>query len=412
MRREDVQPLLYRAADGLPEPDLTDAAWANGVATRRRRRRNVLIGLLTVLGIAVGAAIGFGVSGSRNADIVPPPTTPTLPQGYVPPAGQIAGINYWVAPPAGSERFLDRLYTPLGDRLRLPDDPDPLSEHRLENLAAVVLEDRGGRYDALLLGGDSSWARADLQLRPIRTGSPLSSGAISPDGRFAAFPQPGELVIVDVTTAEVFRFALPSQDVSSVSWLSTAERILVSGPGVAYRVVVGEGGDGEKPVTAIPSARNPTSITAPYRMDSGAVLRYLINGEYSVDSELQLPVQTWVGQTFSTYTMTARLFIANDIQQVPTKSSQPQVVAAISTLRALRSSLLVLGETDPSTPGTADPAHVREPGCCAVLGWYDDYKPLIQVRGWVLAWDVRTGKVQRVTELAVDGVALGPGIRP
>ncbi|TCO21202.1 hypothetical protein EV652_111109 [Kribbella steppae] len=412
MRREDIQPLLYQAADRVPEPDLADAAWADGVATRRRRRRNVLIALLTVLGIAVGAAIGFGVSGSRSAELVPPPTTPTLPQGYLPPAGQIAGIDYWVAPPAGSERFLDRLYTPLGDRLRLPDDPDSLSEHRLENLAAVVLEERGGRYDALLLGEDSSWARADLQLRKIRTGSPLSSGAISPDGRFAAFPQPGELVIVDVTTAEVFRFTLPSQDVSSVSWLPTAERILVSGPGVAYRVVVGEGGDGEKPVTAIPSARNPASITAPYRMDSGAVLRYLVNGEYSLDSELQLPVRTWVGQTFSTYTMTARLFIANDIQQVPTKSSQPQVVAAISTLRALRSSLLVLGETDPSTPGTADPAHVREPGCCAVLGWYDDYKPLILVRGWVLAWDVRTGKVQRVTELAVDGVALGPGIRP
>ncbi|MFG1816577.1 hypothetical protein ACGFIF_22665 [Kribbella sp. NPDC049174] len=411
MRREDIPPLLYRAADRMPEPDLADAAWAGGLATRRRRRRTIVISLLTVLGIAVGAAIGVGVSGSRNAELIPPPTTPTLPPGYVPPAGQIAGIDYWVAPPAGSERFLDRVYTPLGDRLRLPDDPEPLSEHPIENLAAVVLEERGGRYDALLLGADSTWARADLQLRPIRTGSPLSSGAISPDGRFAAFPQPGELVTVDVTTAEVFRFTLPSQELSSVSWLSSAERILVSGPNVAYRVVVGEGGDGERSVTAIPSARNPASITAPYRIDSYAVLRYLVNGEYSVDSELQLPVRTWVGQTFSTYTMAARLFVANDIQQVPTKSSQPQVVAAISTLRALPSSLLVLGETDRSTPAM-DPQGVREPGCCAVLGWYDEYKPMIQVRGWVLAWDVRTGKVERVTELDVDGVALGPGVRP
>ena len=126
---------------------------------------------------------------------------------------------------------------------------------------------------------------------------------------------------------------------------------------------------------------------------------------------LQLPVGTWVGQTFSTYTMAARLFVANDIQQVPTKSSQPQVVAAISTLRALPSSLLVLGETDRSTPAM-DPQGLREPGCCAVLGWYDEYKPMIQVRGWLLAWDVRTGKVERVTELDVDGVALGPGVRP
>ncbi len=411
MRREDIQPLLYRAADRLPEPDLADEAWAEGLATRNRRRRSILIALLTVLGIAVGAAIGVGVSGSRNAEFVPPPTTPSLPPGYVPPTGQIAGIDYWVAPPAGSERFLDRVYTPLGDRLSLPDDPARLSENPLENLAAVVLEESGGRYDALLLGGDSTWARADLQLRPIRTGSPLSSGAISPDGRFAAFPQPGELVTVDVTTAEVFRFTLPSPDVSSVSWLPNAERILVSGPGVAYRVLVGEGGAGEKPVTAIQAVTNPASVTSPYRIDSGAVLRYLVNGEWTVDSELRLPVRTWVGQTFSTYTMAARLFVANDIQQVPSKASQPQVVAAISTLRAMPSSLLVLAESDRSTPAM-DPQGLREPGCCAVLGWYDDYKPLIQVRGWVLAWDVRSGKVLRVTELAVDAVALGPGIRP
>ncbi|GAB2668711.1 TolB-like translocation protein [Kribbella swartbergensis] len=412
MRREDIQPLLYQASDLLPEPDLADSAWVGGLAARRRRRRSVVIGLVAGLVVAVVAAVGVGVNGTRSSELVPPPTTPTQPRDYVPAAGQIAGIDYWVAPPAGSEPFLDRLHTPLGDRLRPPEDAEPLAESPIDHLAAVVLQEHSGRYDALLLGADSRWARADLELLPIRTGSPLSSGAISPDGRFVAFPQPGALVTVDVTTAEVFRVALPSQDVSSVSWLSNGERILVSGPNVAYRVLVGEGRYDEQPVTPVSASRNPASITAPYRIDSGAVLRYMINGQYTVDSELRLPVRTWVGQTFSTYTMAARLFVADDLQQVPTKSSQPQVVAAISTLRALPSALLVLAETEPSTPGTADPAHVREPGCCAVLGWYDDYKPLIQVQGWILAWDVRSGKVQRVTELDVDGVAFGPGLRP
>jgi hypothetical protein len=411
MRREDVQPLLYQAGDRLPEPDLADTAWATGVETRRRQRRNVMIALLVTFVIAVATAIGAGVSGTRTSELVPPPTTPTLPPGYVPPAGQIAGIDYWVAPPAGSERFLDRIYTPLGDRLRLPDDPEPLTEHPIDHLAAVVLDERGGRYDALLLGADSTWARADVQLAPISNGSPLSSGAISPDGRTVAFPQPGELVTLDVVTAEVARYPLPTQDIRSVAWTPDAQRVLVSGPGKAYRVLVREGDFGEKTVVAIPPSLNPASITAPFRIESNAVLRYLATGQWAVDSELQLPVRTWVGQTFSTYTMTARLFVANDLQQVPTKNSQPQVVAAISTLRALPSSLLVLGETDRTTPAM-DPQYLREPGCCAVLGWYDDYKPLIQVRGWVLAWDVRSGKVERVTELAVDGVALGPGVRP
>jgi hypothetical protein len=411
MRREDIQPLLYQAGDRLPEPDLADTAWATGVETRRRQRRSVMIALLVTFVIAVGTAIGAGVSGSRTSELVPPPTTPSLPPGYVPPAGQIAGIDYWVAPPAGSERFLDRIYTPLGDRLRLPDDPEPLTENPIEHLAAVVLDERGGRYDALLLGADSTWARADIQLAPISNGSPLSSGAISPDGRTVAFPQPGELVTLDAVTAEVARYPLPVQDIRSVAWTPDAQRVLVSGPGKAFRVLVREGDFGEKAVVAIPPSQNPASITAPFRIERNAVLRYLATGQWAVDSELQLPVRTWVGQTFSTYTMTARLFVANDLQQVPTKNSQPQVVAAISTLRALPSSLLVLGETDRTTPAM-DPQYLREPGCCAVLGWYDDYKPLIQVRGWVLAWDVRSGKVERVTELAVDGVALGPGVRP
>lgn len=411
MRREDVEPLLYRAADGLPETELADTAWGAGLASQRRKRRTILVSLLTALVIAAVAAIGVGVSGSNNAELVPPPTTPTHPPGYVPPAGQIAGIDYWVAPPAGSERFLDRVYTPLGDRLSLPDGAAPLNEHPVENLAAVVLDERGGRYDALLLGADSIWARADLQLDPISTGSPLSSGAVSPDGRSTAFPQPGELVTLDVVTAEVARYPLPTKDLRSVAWTPDAQHVLVSGPGKAYRVLVREGDFGEKPVVSIPPSANPASITAPFRVETNAVLRHLANGEWSVDSELQLPVRTWVGQTFSTYSTAARLFVSEDLQQVPTKASQPQVVAAISTLRALPSQLLVLGETSRSTPAM-DQQYLREPGCCAVLGWYDDNRPLFQVRGWLLAWDVRVGKVQRVTELDVDGVALGPGIRP
>ena len=89
MRREDIPPLLYRAADRLPEPDLADAAWAEGLNARRRQRRNIVIGLLAALVIAAVAAIGAGVSGSRSSELVPPPTTPSLPPGYVAPAGQI-----------------------------------------------------------------------------------------------------------------------------------------------------------------------------------------------------------------------------------------------------------------------------------------------------------------------------------
>ena len=414
MRREDVQPLLAQAVGRLPEPDLADAAWAEGVAIRQRRRRSVLVGLVVVVLIAVIAAIGFGVSSGNKADLVPPTTPPTNSPDYIAPAGQIAGIDYWVAPPSGSERFLDRLETPLGDRLQLPGNAKPLSEHPIDRIAAVVLEKRGDTYEPLLLGADSTWARADVPLVAIATGSPLSPGAVSPDGRIAAFPQPGQLVTVDAGTAEVSHYDVPTEDLRSVSWLGDEQRVLVSGPGVAYRVLVGEGGFGEGPLVKVNGANDPEAITAPFRLAAGAVGRYTVSGQWIQDSALSLPVRYWVGQTFSTSSTAARLFVSDDLAQVPTTVSQPQVVAAISTLRAQPSHLLVLGEPvggPPRTPG-ADRAYVREPGCCAVLGWYGDSTPLLQVRGWVLAWDLSSGRVRRVTELGVDGLAVGPGIRP
>jgi len=61
MRREDVRPLLARAADRLPDPDLADAAWAGGLTVRRRQRRAVLIGVLLVIVALVAASIVIGV---------------------------------------------------------------------------------------------------------------------------------------------------------------------------------------------------------------------------------------------------------------------------------------------------------------------------------------------------------------
>jgi hypothetical protein len=403
MRREDVPPLLFQVTDTLPEPDLADAAWAAGLRVRRRRRRTVLISVVLVLVALLAVSITIEVGSGGNADIGPD-RLPTNPPGYIAPAGQIAGIDYWLAPPAGSERFLDRLDTVLGDRLALPDKVNRLTDHKLDKVVAVVLVKDGEGYRPLLLGGDASWSQADVNLVAVGGRSPLSSGAVSPDGRTVAFPQPGQLVTVNASTAKVDDYSLPSGDFRSVSWLPDAQRVLVSGPGVAYRVVVGEGRGGEQPVVRINGAKDPDAITAPYRIDSGTVTRYLDTGRWIEDSTLTLPVQSWVGQTFSSVGTVARLFVAGKLPRVPAMVSQPQGVAAVSTYRSVSSRLLMLD--DPLT-GSGD---VREPGCCAVLGWYDEQNLLLQVRGWVLAWDLDSGRVRRVTELAVGELALGPGL--
>ena len=414
MKREDVHPLLVQAVDGMFEPDLADEAWAAAVGIRRRRRRTTIIILVAIALIAAVAGLIAGLSGGK-AGIAPPTTVPSAPAGVVPPAGKIAGADFWIAPEAASERYLDHLETPMGDSLRLPDSPANLSESPVNLITAVVLTNHNGFYDPLLLGSDGKWARADVRLSEIGTGAPLSTGAVAPNGKLVAFPQPGALLVLDATNAGIQRFNVPSQDLRSVSWLPDGHHLLVSGPDAAYRILIGVGGYGERAVTVVEPSLDPDAATAPYRLDdrSGqvALSRYSMSNGWTLSGTADLPVQSWVGQTFASSSTAARLFVAGDVPQVPSADLQPQVVAAISAQRSLPDRLLVLGPSPPATAGTLAPAVARPPGCCLVLGWFDENTVLIQVQGWVIGWDVQSGQVRRVTELEVSGVALGPGVR-
>lgn len=421
MRREDVRPLLEQAVGQPPVPDLADAAWAGGLEVRRRRRRGIAL-MLAVAVLIGAAAVALSGAGGNRAEPVPPSVPPSTAFGYVPPSGSIGGIDFWYAPPAGSEPYLDRLVTPLGNVLRVPDDPPKLADRPVEDIAAILLQQEGTNYRPLLLAADGRWAEADLELSAISTGSPLSPGAVSPDGRLVAFPQPGELVVLDGPAAAVRRIAIPSPDLRAVSWLPDSHRVLVSGKNEgkdeAYRVLAGPDGQGEQTLALIPAGADPGGVTAPYRLEGvgeqASLLRYVATG-WTVQSAVRVPVTSWEGQTFTAGGRVARLFHAPRLSQVPTVASQPQVVAVVSTQRSIPTRLLVLTETRSNTPGRTKPEEVRVPGCCRVLGWYDDQTVLIQVvgvrDGWILAWDVQSGEVRRVTELAAGPIALGPGIR-
>ncbi|MEU0096023.1 hypothetical protein [Kribbella sp. NPDC006257] len=414
MKREDVHPLLVQAVDAMFEPDLADDSWAAAVAIRRRRRRSVIIVVVATALIAAVAGLIAGLSGGK-AGITPPTTLPSAPAAVVPPAGTIAGADYWIAPQAASERYLDHLETPMGDSLRFPDSPANLSESPVDRIAAVVLTSRSGSYDPLLLGSDGKWARADVRLSAIGTGAPLSTGAVAPNGKLVAFPQPGALLVLDATNAGIQRFNVPNQDLRSVSWLPDSHRVLISGPNAAYRILISGGGFGERAVTVVEPSIDPDAATAPYRLDdrSGqvALSRYSASNGWTVSGAADLPVQSWVGQTFGSSSVAARLFVASNSPQVPNAELQPQIVAAISAQRSLPNRLLVLGPSPPPTAGTLAAAVARPVGCCLVLGWYDENTVLIQVQGWVIAWNVQSGHVRRVTELEVSGLALGPGVR-
>jgi hypothetical protein len=380
-----------------------------------------------VLVIATVAALAAGFGGGKanpTPPTMPPSTPPSTQAGFISPQGKIAGIDFWVAPPAGSERYLDRIDTPLGDSLRAPQRPADLQVEPVNDIAAVLLARRGnGRYRPLLLDQDGHWAEAAVDLARIRTGPPLSAGAVSPDGRFVAFPQPGELLLLDGATAGIRSVALPSQDLSAISWLPDSQRVLVSGSGAAYSVLAGPGRSGEPNVTGLVGGDDPSALTAPYRLEGSvgrvSLMQYGVSSGWLLQARLPLPATSWFGQAFTAGSRVARLFLAPKLPQVVTTASVPQVVAAISTEPSLPSRLLVLGETPaatpPSRPRRAVPDEARTPGCCSVLGWYDEHTLLVRAvgkqSGWIVAWDLQTAEVRRVAQLEVDPVALGPGIR-
>jgi hypothetical protein len=419
---DDVHPVLEQAAGRLPVPDLADVAWSRGLDIRRRRRRGTATLAAVILICGVVSALLAGVGGG-SAEPVPPSVPPSGLVTPLPPAGQIAGTEFWLAPPAGSEPYLDRIATPLGELLRLPDDPADLRVRPVHQIAAIVLSQQdSGHYRPLLLDGDGHWAEAKVDLLAVRVGAagfgpPLSPASVSPDGRLAAFAQPGAMVLLDGATGDVRRFELPSEDLRSVGWLPDSERVLVSGVNVAYRVLVGPGGSGEQPVAVVPGSRDPASVTAPYRLEADAghlsLMRYGVSGGWSVQSRTQLPTTGWYGQTFTSVSWAARVFQAAQLPEVSSTTPPPQVVAAISTVEKVPSRLLVLTRTSSRTAGQTTP-QVRAPGCCSVLGWYDDRTVLLQVNGdrsgWILGWELTTGTIRRVTELEVTSIALGPGI--
>ena len=143
MKREDVHPMLVQAVDGMPEPDLADPAWTAAYGIRRRRRRSTISALVAIVVIGAVGALIAGLTGGK-AGISPPTTPPSGLPGVVPPSGQIAGMDFWIAPPSGSERYLDHVDTPMGDALKLPDSAANLSETPVKQIAAVVLANQSG----------------------------------------------------------------------------------------------------------------------------------------------------------------------------------------------------------------------------------------------------------------------------
>lgn len=418
MNPQEIRTVLDRASEHLPEPDLTDTSWTAATGIRRHRRRRTALGATLVAGSVLAAVLVGGdrlEQGGEPVGPTPPPATETA-AGVV-SAGAIGEIPFWIAPAAGSERWLDPLESPFGEPLAVPEDTlDDLRERPIRQLAAVTLRRVPGedKYRPVLLSRSGRWAEAAVELVPTRDGVgnrglPLDPTAVAPNGTRVAFPQPGAVVVLDSDSGHTDRILVPSATIENVAWLATGDRLLVSGDGTSFLVLVGDLADGEQRVRRIAGTADPWAVS-PATLDlSGSTVTmagFSADGVHRVGKQLPLPVRQFYEASAVRRALVARSFRSTPAPDLTghTESATPQMLAVVES-PGDAAKLLVFDENR-SSP--------RAGACCAVMGWYDDDTVLFEARSpsgsWLLGWNVRTGVTRRVSELLVDVLALGPGI--
>jgi hypothetical protein len=411
IKPEDVQLMLEDASSQVAEPDLADRVWADArVINRRRRRLTAAVGATAVVAlIAAGVVAGPQLKRS-NQQVAPSPDPVPSATITVPSTGEIDGVPYWLGPEPGSEPWLDGLPTVLGAELGIPNGRIQDLESRPIRQVAVVLmlQVEPGRYHPLLRSVGGRWAESSIELAAAKDAdgnrvAPLSTTSVAPSGSMVAFAQPGKIVVLDTTSAHVEEIPVPSATIDHVAWTTTSDRVMASGPDAAYRVIVGDVTPGLQRVVQIARPADPAVLTPPLALDSDAtgetLVSYDANGRGRLVQRPALPVNRWVGSTFSSGGLSARSLVP---QPVPRLDHSAQALAVVEADPQSPRKLMVLPDSL---------KEVREPGS-GVLGWYDDHTILFESRttdaGWILAWNVQNGQLLRVTELRVDAVALGP----
>jgi hypothetical protein len=412
IKPEDVQLLLEEASADVAEPDLADRVWADAtVISRRRRRATAATGVAAVLGLVVAGVIAGPRVNRSNEQVAPSPQPLPSATISVPSAGTIDGTPYWLGPEPGGEPYLNRVASVLGDALAVPDGTlDDLRLRPVRQIAAVLLRKVPGaeRYRPVVRSLSGRWAESAIELVPTKdaagnSGVPLDTTAVSPTGSLVAFAQPGKVIVLDTANSRVDEIPVPSATIEDVAWMPTGDRLVVAGAGAAFRVVAGTTATGEQRVVRIGAAADPSALTAPLALDreSGGetLVAYDLDGRGRIAQRPVLPVTQWSGATFSSGALAARAFVP---QLVPQLDRGAQGVAVVEAREGATAKLMMMpdGLKEVRTGGNG------------VLGWYDDHTVLFESRtaddAWILAWNVLSGQLLRVTELKVDAVAIGP----
>jgi RNA polymerase sigma-70 factor (sigma-E family) len=404
----DLGTLLDDASDHLPEIDFGEAAWAGAVQTRRQRRRTVVGSLVAVLAAAV-AAVGIGLLDRPGRENVGP--APTPPPTEVRYKRTFTDVLYTVAPEVGSEASLRRLDSGLPRVLPREGTTPPTWEWPADRpVVAVTLRHllaEGGSYAVVVLGpGGIAVQVPDLVLAPTREadggmGLPLSSAAVSPDGRMLVFAQPGRVILFTVPTGELHSARVPTESLERAGWGVGGAMVIASSESDSWVI-----DPASLEVHMLPR-RAPAGR---YSIDGSGVPRPFLqtwsaNGQYLGGMPLALPPGVdgqgdtvdnglgWAGRA---------ALLTPDVPSSVDGGRPGQGLVAVQAGLDSSLRLLLFGRSSD-----------RPSACCQAVGWKGHILLFTSAsaggRVDLLGWDVGSGEVLRVAEMSDDGLALGPG---
>lgn len=404
----DLGSLLDDASESLPEVDFGEAAWADAVQTERQRRRTALGSLGAAVAAAV-AVVGMGLMDrSGGEDVGPAPTPPPTVVRY---QRTFTDVLYAIAPEVGSEVSLRRMDSGLPRVLpREGTTPSTWEWPSGRPVVAVTLRHlsvAGGRYAVVVLGpGGIAVQIPDLALAPTREadgsmGLPLTSAAVSPDGRMLVFAQPGKVLLFTVQTGELRSADVPSERLERAGWGVGGAMVIASSGSESWAI-----DPGSLEVRGL-AQRAPAGQ---YSIDGSGVprpflQRWSATGQYLGGMPLALPPGVegrgetvdngigWAGRG---------AFLSPDVPSSADGGRPGQALVAVQSGLDSSLRLLLFGRSND-----------RPMSCCQAVGWKGHILLFTSAstggRVDVLGWDVGSGEVLRVAEMSGSGLALGPG---
>ncbi|MFG2052057.1 hypothetical protein ACGFIW_32090 [Micromonospora sp. NPDC048935] len=380
MNEQDLRQLLTASVEDVLPNQPASTGWDR--ARRRRRARRAVGGVVLAVALVGGATVA-----TLRSPADPPPNHSVAPTPTVVPTHP-GPVQH---PPA-------ELTFPPDPLARLSGPATvPLSEQPVQRaLALFQPTDEENRADGpvRVLGNDGVVRSLDVvTLAPTRDAGyneapAVKPGVLSPDGRSAAFAQTRELVIVDLTTAEVRRIPLDGY-LERVVWAN--DRVLVGSEDRTYAVDRATG-------TASTIDVSTWAVVAPDPAAGREAPLVELIGERS-----SLKLRT---RTAREATIRSEERITGDALPSPYQVNEfygrgwlhggRLASAAWITNREIdgAEAAAVLDARTGAVVHVLDLGRERSKGCCEVLGWDNKGSVLLRLEPAALArWNPETGEI-------------------